>query len=398
MRDGLRAAALRTVWLLVGAAIGLAALLLLISVAQIIVQQIGGRSELLTSGCLVPALLIGLLPGTRELEVTSARTLLGVTSDLVQPARPRPEHRWRTLVTVILHLVTGLLTAALLFGLVPGTVLLVIASAQGRAEVLAGVQVSPASPAGAVGLGVLALAGCLFGTYALGRLAAWGAARLLGPTAQDRLEVALARLQAESEHTRLARELHDGIGHALTIIGVQAAAGRRVLGRDPEQAAAALSSIESTTRDALGELDTMLGLLRDGAAERAPEPDLARLPVLVSAYRSAGMELQADLGPELALPRLVSSTGYRIVSEALANAQRHAGGGPVRLKVGLTGENLLVEVSNRLPQSPRARAGSGRGLTGIAERVALFGGTVTARAVSSDWVLRAEIPTGAGRE
>lgn len=398
MRHGLRRAALRTVWLLVGAAIGLAALLLLISLAQVLAQQTGAPSGPWTAGCLVPALLIGLLPGTRELEVTSARTLLGVTSDLVQPARPRPEHRWRTMVTVVLHLVAGLLAAAFLFALLPGTVLLVASSLQDRSEVLAGVRVPPAPPAVAVGLGVLAAVGSLAGTYALGRWSAWCTARLLGPTAQDRLEVALSRLQAESEHTRLARELHDGIGHALTIIGVQAAAGRRVLARDPEQAGAALGSIESTSRDALEELDAMLGLLRDGAAERAPEPDLGRLPVLLSAYRSAGMELHADLGRDLALPRLVSSTGYRIVSEALANAQRYAGPGPVQLQLERGRDRLVVEVANLLPTRPLPRQGSGRGLTGIAERVALFGGTVSAGPVDTRWVLRADIPTGAGRE
>ena len=127
-----------------------------------------------------------------------------------------------------------------------------------------------------------------------GALSARPVARLLGPTSADRLEVALTRLQAESEHTRLARELHDGIGHALTIIGVQAAAGRRALARDPDQAGSALSSIEDASRSALEELDDMLGLLRDTEAARSPEPDLDRLSTLVSRYRSAGMELVID--------------------------------------------------------------------------------------------------------
>lgn len=140
----------------------------------------------------------------------------------------------------------------------------------------------------------------------------------------------------------------------------------------------------------------MLGLLRDSEAARSPEPDLYRLSGMLSTYRSAGMALVVDVGSCASLPRLVSTTAYRIVAEALANAQRYSGAGPVAVRVQPRPGLLVVEVCNvRSTASPSGRAG--RGLTGIAERVALFGGTVQAGPDGSNWVLRAEIPTGVVR-
>jgi signal transduction histidine kinase len=305
--------------------------------------------------------------------------MLGLASDLVLPLLPRAEHRWRTVLTVAFHLLAGLLAAVLLFGVVPGAVVLVAASAAGRAESVSGVPVGPLSPVQVL-LAVLVAAGCFVGVWALGRLAAAVTARLLGPTPGDRLEVALTRLEAESEHTRLARELHDGIGHALTIIGVQAAAGRRTLAHDPQRAGAALSTIEATSREALEELDGMLGLLRDGEASRSPEPDLSRLETLLVAYTSVGMDLELESRLDGPLPRLVSTTAYRVIAEALANAQRYGGPGRVRLAVQQTRDRLEIRVTNPLPGRAVPRVGSGRGLAGVAERVALFGGSVEAGA------------------
>lgn len=278
--------------------------------------------------------------------------------------------------------------------------MLVAASLRGRATVLAGAEV-PAVPAGAaVGLGLLAAAGCLLGAAALGRLAAAVAPRLLGPSARDRLEVALARLEAEAEHARLARELHDGIGHALTIIGLQAAAGRRTLDRAPDRSGVALGRIEQAARQALTELDAMLALLRTGEVDRGPAPDLTQLPALVETYRSAGMELSTEMDRGWSAPRLVSTTAYRIVAEGLTNASRYAGAGPVDLRVRHAPGQLTVVVESPLatpgPPGPPVRR-PGRGLVGVTERVALFGGRVEAGPVERRWVLRAEIPTGTAR-
>lgn len=397
MRRASGRAALRTVWLLVGAAIGLAAVLLLVSLAGVL----GGPRTLTVAICLLPTPLIGLLPGVRELEVTAARSLLGVTGDLVEPAHPSAAHRLRTAVLVVLHLGLGLLTGVLLFGLFPGTVALVAAALEQRPLQVGGTDVSPVPRVLAVPLGLLALGGCVAGAALCGRLGAAAASRLLGPTSADRLEVALTRLAEESRHVRLARDLHDGIGHALTIISVQAEAGRRSLPSDPGQAGTALGSISATARQALHELDDMLGLLRDHDRGNHPgrEPDLQQLPALLTAHRTAGLpvELRAALPEEL--PQIVSAAAYRVVAEGLDNAQRYAGPGPVRVDVRGCGGRLVVTTANATRRAGYAGGirGSGRGLTGLTERVELVGGTVSAGAQDSEWVLRAEIPLGIGR-
>jgi hypothetical protein len=117
---------LRTAWLLVGAAIGLAALLLLVGLAQVVVPSTPWPLVVLF---LLPVALIGLLPGVRELEVTAAGALVGVTGDLVTPEHPRAGHRWRTVAVVTYHLAAGLLAAVLLIAVLPAAVALAAAAA-----------------------------------------------------------------------------------------------------------------------------------------------------------------------------------------------------------------------------------------------------------------------------
>lgn len=395
MRAPWRWPVLRTAWLLIGAAIGLAAVLLLVGLAEVVGPSLGvGRTATLI-GCLWPALLIGLLPGVRELEVTAARALLGVTAELVEPERPRGQHRRRTVVLVAAHLVLGLLTATLLVGAVPAAVALCAATLSGQPVEVFGAPAPVVSGPLAVLLMLLAVAGCLAATWGLGRLGTGLAIRLLGPTAADRLQLALTRLDAELEHARLARDLHDGIGHALTIIGVQAAAGRRSLDRDPYLTAVALDSIEGTSRQALDELDNLLGLLRRDPTARTAEPDLDRLPALVATHRSGGMSVETQVQVPVPLPRLVSTTAYRIVAEGLTNAERYAGAGPVQVFVRSDADRVLVQVTSPAGPLPTAETRTGRGLTGIAERVALFGGRVDAGpSPTGDWIVAAVIPYG----
>jgi signal transduction histidine kinase len=407
----LRWIALRTAWLLIGAAIGLASVLVLYGLAELVTPGSDAARPGVLVGCLVPALLIGLLPGVRELEVTAARSLLGLAGELITPAQPRAEHRWRTMVLVTFHLAAGLLTGVLLLAALPGFLQIGVGALSGRSDdyQVFAVRVQPFSLPLALLVGLVGAAAALLGVWALGRLATVVAPRLLGATAQDRLEVALIRLEAESEHTRLARDLHDGIGHALSIISVQAAGGRKRLGSDPLQVDASLATIEVTARQALTELDDMLGLLRDRDPLQAPAHDLVELPELLAAYRSAGLDLHAALGRLGEVPPLMSTMAYRIVAEALTNAQRHAGPGLVELSVQHTRGSLSIDASNPLPapgsinrgsinrgsiNRGSINRGSGHGLDGIAERVALFGGTVEVGAERDRWVLHAEIPTG----
>ena len=391
----LRGLVLRTAWLFLGAAIGLAAVILAVSLALVLDPYVPGDDWTLYPVCLAPFLLLGLLPGVRELEVTAARAMLGVTTELVVPSDPTAEHRRRTAAWAVLHLVLGLAAAVALVGVVPGAAAIAVAGVRGERLTVGGSELPVTTAVGALALGLtLALAAALL-AWGLGVLVARLASAFLGPTAQDRLALAEARLAAEAEHTRLARDLHDGIGHALTIISVQAAAGRRVLAREPAVAARALAAVEDTARDALAELDAMLAALRDPGERPGPEPGMDRLPVLVDAHRAAGLAVSAELADLGPLPPVLSGTIYRVVAEGLANAQQHAGAGQVGLRVGRVSGAVTVAVDSPRPAAPRGRVSGGRGLAGVRERVSLLGGTVEAGPQNGVWRLRAVIPVPA---
>jgi signal transduction histidine kinase len=325
--------------------------------------------------------------------------MLDVAGDLVDPEHPAPDHRRRSAAWVVLHLVMGLLVATLLFGVIPGAAVTAWSGLAGTDLSMAGVSVdtrpAPGRPLLLLAASVAAATLAVAGTALVGLLASRWAPAFLGPTSADRLLMAEARLARESEHARLARELHDGIGHSLTIISVQAAAARRTLPGDAHALDAPLETIQSTARSALAELDGMLGLLRDEPASRTPEPDLGRLPDLLAVHRRSGMRLTAELAGLDQPPALASRTAYRIVSEALTNAQRHGAEGPVELHVDGTGAQVRIDAWNAL-RSPVAPSGGGHGLDGVEERVRLFGGTTSAGPDGTDrWHLHAAFPSGA---
>ncbi|WP_129788515.1 sensor histidine kinase [Promicromonospora panici] len=383
----------RFAWHMLGAAIGLALALLVYALLDTSVTGLPGWA--VAAVAVAAAAGLGLVPGARELEVTAARALLDVDDELLVPADPRLAHRVRTAAWVVLHLFTGMLVGFCLFAMVPGTVLVGVEAVAGR-SFGSGIPV-PAGPVEvAVRLGACAVVGlaALVATWPLGAAAAALAGRVLGPTSHDRLETALARARREAEHTRLARELHDGIGHALTVVSVQAAAGRRVVAADPDAAADALSAIEDTARSALAELDQLLAVLRDDADDSTPTALAPALDDVVSAHRRAGLDLSARIDLPAGLPALLSRTVQRIVTEALTNAHRHGAPGPVGLVVGHDGDEVRIEVVNpvRAGARPRRRPSGGRGLSGIRERVALFGGTADAGADGDRWVLRTTLP------
>ena len=185
----------------------------------------------------------------------------------------------------------------------------------------------------------------------------------LGPTAADRLELAEARLAAEAEHARLARDLHDGIGHALTIITVQTAAGagssRPIRPRPPGR----WPRPRRWPADALEELDSVLAALRDPGERTGPEPGVDRLPALLAAHREAGLAVIAEIDDLPALPPVVSGTVYRVVAEGLANAQRYAGTGDIILRVQGGPDAVRVLVDNPRPTTA-IPAGDGRPRSG----------------------------------
>ncbi|MFI7455653.1 sensor histidine kinase [Nonomuraea sp. NPDC049714] len=184
-----------------------------------------------------------------------------------------------------------------------------------------------------------------------------------------------ARAEAMAERLRIARELHDLIGHSLSTIAVQAGVAGHV-GR-AEEMSRTLASIEETSRSALRETRQLLGVLReDGEAELAPAPGLADLDALVDRTRAAGLEvdmkINGDVGGEM------EPTVYRIVQEALTNVLKHAGARHVLVRIERQADGLTVQVTD---DGTRGRAQPyGHGLTGLRERVHLFGGEFEAGA------------------
>lgn len=422
--DTLRRQGRRLAWLMAGAAIGLAVVLLIIVVVTIATGRDGvstGPLWLLVGASLLLAALLGLVPGVRELEVTGARSMLGAEGEMLVPLRPRPAHLLRTSLWVVLHLLLGLLVTAVLATFVPTAVLYLIELVRGQG--LGSGLPLPGSAAGrwgAAALAVLAGAAALLAWWPIGALLARLAPRLLGPTTTDRLQLAQQRADREAERTRIARELHDGIGHALTVVSVQAAAARAVQAQDPQAAARALAAIEDTARTATGELDAVLALLREeepadgtpadgepadaGAARAGVDPSAAPeepaapaepLADLLAAHRRDGMDLQAQVDLPSDLAPLQRRHLERCLAELLTNAQRHGGPGPVRAEVVGRDGRVLLEVTNPLPAdlSPtRSARGGGRGLLGLRERATLFGGTVEAGPQGGVWTTRLDLP------
>jgi signal transduction histidine kinase len=203
------------------------------------------------------------------------------------------------------------------------------------------------------------------------------------------------------ERLRIAREVHDVVGHGLATITLRAGVADRVADRDPDEVRAALQAIRQVSRESLAELSALLGVLREGddaPPEHAPVPDLDALPRLVDGLREAGLDvdLQVD-GNGAAVPEVVAAAGYRIVQEALTNVARHAGPN-VRAHVKVSRRNGVVEVEVRDDGAGAAAAmQAGGGLTGMRERAASLGGTFEAGSASGGgFRVRASLPVVPG--
>lgn len=185
-----------------------------------------------------------------------------------------------------------------------------------------------------------------------------------------------ARLAVADERQRLARELHDVVAHHVSLIGVQAGAARVALTRSPDAAAAALSAIELSSRAAVGELRQLLDVLAPMEGLAPPQPDLHALPALVDRWRAAGIAIETHLrGDPAAVSPTVSLCCYRLVEEALTNVARHSSAACASLRVDI-GPTLSIEVLDPGPARPTSTRGTGRGLVGMRERVALCGGVL----------------------
>ena len=209
-----------------------------------------------------------------------------------------------------------------------------------------------------------------------------------------------ARQAVADERARIARELHDVVAHNVSVVTVQAGAARRILRSDPERAAEALAAIELTGRQALAEMRRLLGVLRpeDAASEAlAPQPSVADVGVLVEQVRDAGLAVDLEVeGPRRDLPSGVDLSAYRIVQEALTNTLKHAGPARARVVVRYGTSALELEVSDDGRGMAEALAGvkgAGHGLVGMRERVALYGGQLSAGPLrGGGYLVRASLP------
>jgi signal transduction histidine kinase len=185
-----------------------------------------------------------------------------------------------------------------------------------------------------------------------------------------------ARQAVIEERARIARELHDIVAHAISVMVVQAQAGQRVLEGEQVSAREALGAIETTGRQALVEMRRLLGVLRveDRELALAPHPRLADLEVLAERVRQAGLPVELHVvGEPGPLPPGVDLSGYRIVQEALTNALRHAGPASAQVVVRYRPADVELEISDDGRGSAEAREG-GHGLAGMRERAVLVGG------------------------
>jgi signal transduction histidine kinase len=350
----------------------------------------------LTAGVIgaVPAFLAG----TRALGIAAARSLLGV--DLPEPgptAALDREARLRAAMWFGLHLLSGGLVGLGLLIAIP-MALIFIAQQVGVADEarrVDGFGLLAEYPAVLTVVGVALLVAVVYAVAGLGALAAVMAPTLLGPSPSERIAALEARTRQLAERNRLARELHDSVGHALTVATLQAGAARELLDTDLEFARRALAAIEETARTAMDDLDHVLGLMRrtdTGDGHHRPQRTLDELGRLIHDTRSAGVPVTADVdGSVTDLPAAVSREGYRIVQEGLTNAARHARGQPVALRLAVRPESLHIELVNALTRDPD-RARRGRGVDGMRERVALLGGSLTAGPDARSWRINARLP------
>lgn len=192
----------------------------------------------------------------------------------------------------------------------------------------------------------------------------------------------LARRAVADERTRIARELHDVVAHAMGVMVVQAQGAERMLELDHDRAREALRSVQATGRDALEEMHRLVGILREGEPDQqlAPQGSLRHMDSLVDQVRAAGLDVILSSKGDLEhLPPGVDLAAYRILQEALTNALQH-GGNAAEVKVERDARTLSIRVEDDGGREPQPRRNGGHGLVGMRERARLYGGSVQAGA------------------
>ena len=298
-------------------------------------------------------------------------------------------------------------TFAFALALVFAVSLRVSPGAEGYAAILldaysVGRQAQPLLRASIVGaaITVVAVAATNIGASALALFVAWG----IGVLVREQVSVAYARAAAAiaaekgaaEERARIARDLHDIVAHAVSMIVVQAEAAKNMIGRDPASAEESIDAISAGGREALRELRQLLHALGDGAqaASLSPSPIAGEIDQLVERVRAAGQPVQLLVaGNPSQLDPGVSQAAYRIVQEALTNSVKYAQGARTEVTVDYLPERVTIEVVDHGGNRRGASIGSGRGLEGLRERVSILGGDFSySHAADGGFKVRASLP------
>lgn len=219
-------------------------------------------------------------------------------------------------------------------------------------------------------------------------------------------QAAATKSAIELERARIAAELHDVLTHNVSVMVVQAGAARKVMQKAPDEAREALLAVEASGRAAMNELRHVMGLLTNdsehadgaqaaGAPDLAPQPGLGELDNLVARVREAGVDVTVAVsGTPVTLSAGADLAAYRVVQEALTNAVKHASGSSIAVSIGYTENEVTVDVADTGgASSTSANLGNGRGLSGLRDRLALYGGTLNAaRRPTGGFRVTAEIP------
>jgi signal transduction histidine kinase len=342
-----------------------------------------------------------LLPPVRQVEVSTARALLGhddVTLPDVRSPRAGPSRRrgagWLALLAAI-----GLVVGAAIMLLVPFGIGLIALPLSGDSTVTWPITAKSSHTGSGwhalwlVGPGLLAIVVCLAIVGAASRLLVAWAPRVLGPTLTERVGIAADRERALARANAVARDLHDQLGHTLTAMTVQAMAARRLLATDPQAAERAMAAVEDLGRRAQKDVDGVVRTLREGA-QGGTEVRLEPVDLVGTARALAPestLDVRFHVPKRLPVDPSCAETAQAVIREALTNATRH-GTGSATLRLQADERSVCIEVRN--PIRGGGRTASGRaGLSGLRERVLLDDGEITAGPEGSDsWLLTARLP------
>ncbi|MER6950474.1 sensor histidine kinase [Nonomuraea sp. NPDC000554] len=209
-------------------------------------------------------------------------------------------------------------------------------------------------------------------------------------TQQQRAAEEEGRRQASEERLTMAQELHDVLAHNISLIHVQASTALHLIDDDPEQARSALATIKTASKEVLGEMRSVLNVLREGAP-RSPTAGLDRLDDLV---QRSGLDITLKRIGSRPLPPQVERAAYRIVQESLTNVARHAPGARVTVTLEYGPRELLIRVTDTGATAPAVLSedGSGNGIPGMRERASALGGTLFAGRLDSGFQVEAVLP------